>query len=133
MSENLDLVRSIYADWERGIYRTLEWADPNFEYVFVGGPTPGTATGITESSEAFRNWMSAWEEWRVHVDEIRELDGDRVFALVHASVRGRESGIELPPEATNFAQVFQVRDGKVTRLVNYFDRDRALADLGLEE
>ena len=133
MFANLDLVRSIYADWERGIYRTLEWANPNLEYVFVGGPTPGTWIGTAEAWEASRKWLGAWDEWRVHVDELRELDDDHVFVLVHASIRGKGSGIELPPESTNFAQVFQVRDGKVTRLVNYFDRDRALADLGLEE
>ena len=31
------------------------------------------------------------------------------------------------------ASLFEIRLGLVTKLVNHYDRDRALADLGLEE
>ena len=63
-SANLDLMRSLYAAWQRGDFSSTEWAHPDIEYVAPDGP--------------------------------------------------------------------DVRNDKVSRIVNYYDRDRALADLGLQ-
>jgi hypothetical protein len=42
------------------------------------------------------------------------------------------SELELGQIRTNGARLFHIRDGNVTRLLVYFDRERALADLGLD-
>ena len=53
--------------------------------------------------------------------------------LVHVTGgRGKTSGLELRKVRTEGASLFEVQNGKVTRFVNYWERDRALADLGLE-
>ena len=130
-SENLDLVRSIYADWERGDFSSAEWADPEIEYVFTDGPAPGTWTGLARMAEASRDWVSAWRDWHAEAEEYRELDDERVLVLTRRFGRGKTSGLEIGRIQSKGASVWHVRDGKVTRLVIYWDRDHALADLGL--
>jgi len=130
-SANLDLVRSIYAAWERGDFSSAEWAHPKIEYVSADGPAPGSATGLAGMAEVFRGWLGAWEEWRVEAEEYRELDGERVLVLFHFSGRGKTSGLDVGQISTKGASLFHLRGGKVARLVQYFDRERALADLGL--
>jgi hypothetical protein len=61
------------------------------------------------------------------------LDGERVLVLARLGGRGKHSDVELGQMASRSAALFQVRDGMVTKEVVYWDRDRALADLGLEE
>jgi ketosteroid isomerase-like protein len=131
MSANLDLVRSISADWERGDLSRADWADPAIEVIYADGPSPGTYTGTAGMAEGIRQVASAWEEFSVVPDEFRQLDDERVLVLVHLSARGKTSGLEVGQMRTQGANVFHVRDGKVTNYIVYYDRDRALADLGL--
>jgi ketosteroid isomerase-like protein len=130
VSANLDLVRSIYAAFERGDYTSADWADPEIVRVVVDGPEPGSSTGLDGLAEAMRDVFSAIEDARAEADEYRELDDERVLVLMRAVGRGKRSGA---PVSMSCAEVFEAREGKVIRVVFYFDRANALADLGLEE
>jgi ketosteroid isomerase-like protein len=131
-SSSVELVRSIYADWARGDFSSADWAHPDIEWVIADGPAPGTSTGLAGMAGSFRDFATAWADYRVEVDEYRELDDERVLVLVNYSGRGRTSGLELGQMRARQAQLLHVRDGRVTRFVSYWDRDRALADLGLD-
>ena len=131
MSANLELVRSIYAAWERGDYSSAEWAHPDVEFVFADGPTPGTWIGLASAGEAWRDFLGVWKEWRVEVEEYLELDNERVLVLTRHSGRGKSSGLELSEVGAKGAGLYQVRGGRVIRNVFYFDRERALDELGL--
>jgi ketosteroid isomerase-like protein len=78
-----------------------------------------------------RSFLSTWEDVRAEAEEYRELDDERVLVLVQASARGKASGLEVGQTRASHAILFHIGDGGVTRLVLYWDRDRALADLGL--
>ena len=133
MSENLDLVRSILAAHERGDYGSAGWADPDVEFVMVGGPDPGVWKGRAAMAKAWGNALSAFAELHSEIDEVRELDDERVLTLGSFGGTGKASGIGVLEGWMNGAGLYQVRDGQVIRVVLYSDRARALADLGLKE
>jgi ketosteroid isomerase-like protein len=131
-SANLDLVRSIMAAWERGEIvprgSIAELAHPDIEIAVVDGPEPSSRKGLAAARPGIEAFLSLWEDYRVEIDEYRELDDERVLVLGQVSARGASSGIEI---AQRRVSLFQLHDGKVTRLVMYWDCKRALADLGL--
>jgi ketosteroid isomerase-like protein len=131
--ERLELVRSIFAAWERGDFSSAEWAHPEIEFVSADGPTPGSWTGVAAMAGAWRETLDAFEELRAEADEYRALDDERVLVLMHFSGRGKTSGLEVGDIQMKGANLFRVRDGKVTRLATYWERERAFADLGLGE
>ncbi len=131
-SPNLELVRSIYAAWARGDFSSAEWAHPEIEFVRRdGGPTAGSSIGRAGMAEGWREWLSSWANFRVGVEDYRELDSERVLVLNYFSGHGRASGLEVGQMQTQGASLFHVRDGKVMRLVVYGNRALALEDIGL--
>jgi ketosteroid isomerase-like protein len=126
-SANVKLVRSIYASWERGDFSSSAWADPEIEFARVDGPVPGSWRGSAQIAAAAREMLTAWEDFRLAAAEYRELDGNRVLVFASGTARGKRTGVELRASAAN---LFHIANGKVTRLVTYYDRDRALADAG---
>jgi ketosteroid isomerase-like protein len=131
-SSNLDFVRAIYADWERGDFSRTDWADPEIAFDVIADVPFEARTGLAGMAEGFREFLSAWADYRLEAEEYRELDGERVLVLYHAtSGRAKTSGVDIRRMRTNGATLLHIRDGKVTRVAVYPYADRAFSDLGL--
>ena len=131
-SANVDLARSILATWERGDWSSAEWAHPDIEFVRAEGGLRSSSTGLAGMAESWREWLTAWQDFRIaEVEEYREIDEERVLVLHRFTGRGRTSGLEVNETLARGASLFHIRDRKVTRVVAYTPREQAFADLGL--
>jgi hypothetical protein len=129
MAQNIDVVRGLYADWERGDVSSSHWAHPQIEVVFADGPNPGTWRGLAGLTAGWREVLNAWDRFHPEVERYEELDGERVLVLVRWHGRGKRSGVQVGETRALGAQLFHLASGRVDRLVTYLERERALADL----
>jgi ketosteroid isomerase-like protein len=130
VSTNLDLVKSVFAAWEQGDFSSADWADPEIELVFADGPTPGSSKGLAGMVELWRSMLSAWVDLRAVPEEFHELDDHRVLVFLRNQGHGRSSGIDIQEISVKSANIFEIRDGQVTKLVLYWDRAGALDEVG---
>src|SRR5205809_211760 len=112
MSENLDLVLSIYQGWNRGDYSSATWADRDIEWAFVDWIGLGGGKGIDELRRTWLEFLRTWEEFHNEARNYRELDAERVLVLTHFWGRGKGSGLELGQTGTNGASLFFIRQGR---------------------
>jgi ketosteroid isomerase-like protein len=152
VSANVDLVRSIYGDWERGDLSSVERADPEtvtrvgYEWFnrkkeppptwlpdgeFINSredPDHAVYRGIDAIRKQHLGWFDAYPDLRVEPLEIR-ANGDLVFVWTRFTGHGADSGVEMKME---LAHVVTLEGGKTRRIEEYFDRSEALKAVGLE-
>jgi ketosteroid isomerase-like protein len=129
---NVDLIRPIYEEFSRGNFRlSFDVYHPHMEWGW-SDEFPGLA-GVYEDrrdpNPRLRSWLSAWEDWRVEVDDYLEI-GDYVVVLASYRGRGKGSGVEIRQLG---AHVFRLRDGKVVRLEIFADREKAIESASAAE
>jgi uncharacterized protein len=131
-SENVELLRTLYRRWERGELVTVDAFDPEVEFVRIGSDYPGLAgewRGLDEMWVAIVDWLRSWEHLRVEAERFYDLD-DRVLVLSRETARGKHSGVLMDHE---IGDLFTLRDGKIVRWENYWERAEALRAAGLQQ
>lgn len=90
-------------------------------------PDQAEYVGLAGVRRWLSDWSSAWDEWQIEVEEMRDA-GDAVLVLIHHFARGHASGMDMD---SHDGMLFTMRDGKVVALDYYTGRGRALAAAGL--
>ena len=124
--QNVEIVRRLYALITRGDDRLLDLLAPDFVVDFSRRLIdPAIVRDLDAEvlaaffNEARETWgeLPAWEP-----EELIDA-GDKVFAFIWTSARGKASGAEVEARVAN---VWTFRDGKPVKL-KYFGEDRAAA------
>ena len=92
---------------------------------------PGAQTyhGVEGVRRAFDTWFETWEWMKLEIEDIHPV-GNRVLFTLHQRAKGRTSAVEVEIRTYN---VYTFRDGLVTLVELFTERETALAAAGLTE
>jgi hypothetical protein len=82
-------------------------------------------------AESFREWLGGWSDLKAAAENYLALDPENVLVPYQSEAPGPTSGPNRAPARAQGATLFQVRASRVTRIVQYYDREAAFADLGI--
>jgi ketosteroid isomerase-like protein len=132
-AENVEIVRRLYAHWERGDLRTEGFFHAEVEFSRNGGNLPGIEgewRGLEEFEGAMAGYLDALGGLHIEAERIVDLGDDRVLVLSRQTAQGKTSGL---PFAHEFGDLFTLREGRILRFDSYWDRADALEAAGLGE
>jgi ketosteroid isomerase-like protein len=129
--ENVELVRRAVDSINRGRLAMEDLTD-DFEMDWSNsiGPLKGVYRGLEQVNEMFQSFREVWDHLRWEIQEVFDLDGERVLIVNQLRMRGRTSRVEV--QATG-VQVWTIRNGKLGSVKLYQSKAEALEAVGLSE
>ena len=134
--ENVEIARRLTAEINRtfteGASDLYELLDPEVEWVPITALLEGTRyNGHAGVRQWFEDMERDWEVFLNKPEEFREIGEDQVLILGTWRAQGRASGVELSFQQA--AWLTRFRDGRLTRLQTFTDRELALKSAGLRD
>ena len=122
------IVAAVEADDLWPEYRdALSYVHPEVEWqtAFLGE----TSRGFLEIAKVWDDFLTWAEDYKVDLQEVEDLGGDLVYGVVTLAGTAQGSGTM----DARFFDLFTIRNGSITRIEEYTNREQALAAAGLQE
>ena len=131
--KNVEIVKQVIDAFNRRDADAMfECVNPDIEWFPAVSVSFGS--GALRGREGIESYLrdvgDTWEEYRVLSDDVRDLGEDQVLVLSSIEGRGASSGGRV---VEAMGQIFDLRDGKISRVRTYLDHADALKAVGLEE
>ena len=107
----------------------LAFFDPEVVIEMVDAPDPDTYHGHDGVRRWFNDAFGPWAAIHIEAEDFKEA-GPWTIALLHTSLRGEASGVEL---GLSTAAFHQFRGGRILLDHVYLDRDEGLQAFALKE
>lgn len=88
-------------------------------------PEAGSYQGVGTIRSFLEHFLESWETFHQEIEE-EIVRGHCALLFIHLDARGQGSGIEVK---SRYAHLWQLRDGKGSRVDAYYDREQALEAL----
>jgi ketosteroid isomerase-like protein len=114
----------LWPEWER----VFECVHPQIEWqtTFLGQ----TYRGHLEAARAWDDFLTWAEDYRPSLEDVTDLGGDFVFAVVGLVGKGKNSGMRMD---ARFFDLITVRKSLIVRIEEYTAQTDALEAAGLSE
>jgi ketosteroid isomerase-like protein len=132
--EKVEVVRRSYQAFnENGLVGATEFWDSEIVWhTDPMVPEPGVYTGFDTVRTYLEGFIRAFGAWHVDTRELIDLDGDEVLSVL--TVGGRPLGqTDEETQFLDWAWIVSVREGKITHVRSFLDKDRAFEAAGLAE